>query len=290
MKKGSKNIDVEMLKKIQLEVLIDIANFCEEHNLRYYLGAGTLIGAVRHKGFIPWDDDIDIIMPRPDYIKFIEIYNQKEDMRYTVHSIANDSHFWRAFAQVFDNKTMMVEENLNEKYAKHPIAIDIFPMDGVPENKLLLKINSLLQKVLHVLYYSAVTAYQPSKHFSNKEGGLTTAKNKLRTGMKYIAITIFGKIPAQKTIKLINKLAMQWKFEDAKHVAEYTEMTYGLYRQINKKSDFDDFVWGEFEGHRFHIPVGYDAYLTRLYGDYMQLPPVEKRVSIHSFSGYWRGD
>lgn len=287
MEKNRQEIDVEMLKKIQLEILLDIAKFCEEHHLRYYLGAGTLIGAVRHKGYIPWDDDIDIIMPRPDYIKFINLYNKKEDMRYTVHSIVNDPQFWRAFAQVFDNKTMMVEDSLNDNYARHPIAVDVFPMDGVPENRLALRAIALVQKLLHVLYYSAVMAYRPSKHFSNKDGGLTAIKNRVRTGMKYAAITIFGKISAQKTIKLINKIAMHWKFEDEEHVAEYTEMTYGLDRQINKRSDFEDFAIGEFEGYRFRIPIGYDAYLRNLYGNYMQLPPVEKRVSIHSFSGYW---
>ena len=282
-----KQIDTEEFKKIELDILNDVAKFCDENGLRYYLGAGTLIGAVRHKGFIPWDDDIDIIMPRPDYLKFMDLYNKREDKRYTVHSIFNDPYFWRVFGQVFDNRTMMYEESLNDKYANHPIAIDVFPMDGVSENRMVMRLASLIQKILHVLYYSAVMSYRPSKHFSNKAGGLTAVKNRVRTGMKYVAITIFSKVPAQKTIRLINKIAMRWKFEDAKHVAEYTEMTYGIFRQINKKSDFEDFAIGEFEGYRFHIPIGYDAYLRNLYGEYMKLPPVEKRVSIHSFSGYW---
>lgn len=288
MKETMQQITVDEMKKIELDILRDVAKFCEKNNLRYYLCGGTLIGAIRHKGFIPWDDDIDIVMPRPDYMKFVNLYNQKQTQRYTVHSIFNDNSFWRAFAQVFDNRTMMYERNLNSKYAEHPISIDVFPMDGVPENKVIWNVIIYVQKVLHVIYYSGITDYQPSKHFDNKVGALTTIKNRLRTILKYMSIAILGKIPANKTVKLINNITMHWKFEESKHVAGYIEMTYDCNKEVNDRCDFEQFIIGEFEGSKFHIPVGYDKYLRKLHGDYMKLPPVNKRVSIHSFNGYWK--
>ncbi|OBZ33321.1 phosphorylcholine transferase LicD [Megasphaera sp. DISK 18] len=102
-------INNEQMKKLELSMLLDVAQFCDEHSIRYYLCGGTLLGAIRHKGFIPWDDDIDIMMPRPDYMKFVNSYNGS-NKNYIVKSIENDSDYWRTFAKVFDLNTFLQED------------------------------------------------------------------------------------------------------------------------------------------------------------------------------------
>ena len=104
-----KKIETEEMKKLELDMLIDVAKFCDENDIRYYLSGGTLLGAVRHKGFIPWDDDIDISMPRPDYLKFVSTYNGSSEF-YQVQSIENNDKYWRTFAKVFDTRTYLKED------------------------------------------------------------------------------------------------------------------------------------------------------------------------------------
>ncbi|WP_298463816.1 LicD family protein [uncultured Mitsuokella sp.] len=107
-----KKIDNETLKVLELDILKDVADFCEENGLRYYLCGGTLLGCIRHHGFIPWDDDIDIIMPRPDYMKFIKLYNNKESV-YRVNSLETDSSWYSAFAEVEDTRTLKIYTGFN---------------------------------------------------------------------------------------------------------------------------------------------------------------------------------
>ena len=103
-----RKISDEDMKALALTMLKDVAKFCDDHNIKYYLCGGTLLGAVRHKGFIPWDDDIDIMMPRPDYLRFLELYNGTNP-RYVVKAIENDETYWRTFAKVFDTATHLEE-------------------------------------------------------------------------------------------------------------------------------------------------------------------------------------
>ena len=125
-----KRLDINEIKQIELDILVNIAKFCDEYGLRYYLAGGTLLGAIRHKGFIPWDDDIDIIMPREDYIKFFKTY--KSDCGfYKADSILNNADYWLQTGKVFDLRTIVI--NNNEKY-QFNIWIDVFPTDGVPKN------------------------------------------------------------------------------------------------------------------------------------------------------------
>lgn len=123
-----KKIETEEMKKLELDMLIDVAKFCDENDIRYYLSGGTLLGAVRHKGFIPWDDDIDISMPRPDYLKFVSTYNGSSEF-YQVQSIENNDKYWRTFAKVFDTRTYLKEDAIRMPKDGNGVFIDIFPID-----------------------------------------------------------------------------------------------------------------------------------------------------------------
>ena len=129
-----KSVPVEEQKKIALDILLDIAEFCDEHGLRYFLAYGTLIGAVRHMGYIPWDDDIDIQMPREDYNKLVEIYNeQKKNERYElIDPYSKKSR--HTFVNVVDTRTVKLEPNVEYKFGYFGIDIDIFPLDGMPSD------------------------------------------------------------------------------------------------------------------------------------------------------------
>lgn len=126
-----REIDCETLKKIELNILKDVAAFCEKEGLRYYLCGGTLLGCIRHQGFIPWDDDIDIIMPRPDYMKFVKLYNDRESI-YKVNSLETDPNWYSAFAEVEDTRTLKIYTGFNINN-NHGVNIDIFPTDGSPD-------------------------------------------------------------------------------------------------------------------------------------------------------------
>ena len=121
------------LKQLELDILKDVALFCEKNGMRYYLCGGTLLGAVRHGGFIPWDDDIDIIMPRPDYMKFLKLYNNRKSI-YRCNSIFNRPDWYSSFAEVEDTRTIKRYKGFSQKEI-HGVSIDVFPMDGAPASE-----------------------------------------------------------------------------------------------------------------------------------------------------------
>ena len=139
-----KTINTEELKKIQVEILDYVDKFCEERNIKYSLYAGTLIGAVRHKGFIPWDDDIDIMMLRSDYERFLKELHEEKDSRYKILDFRYDHSYHYAFAKVIDSKTQLREEVI-DPYDGLGIYIDIFPIDVLPDNKLKIRLVYLIQ-------------------------------------------------------------------------------------------------------------------------------------------------
>ena len=140
-----REIGFSEIKRVALDILKDVAHFCDTHDIRYVLAYGTMLGAVRHKGFIPWDDDIDIMMPRDDYNRFIKLYND-HNPRYQVYSIENDDSYTYTMAKVFDQETVMIDNTLWRNFDKAGVFIDIFPLMGYRmkhrHNKKYLDINN----------------------------------------------------------------------------------------------------------------------------------------------------
>lgn len=280
-----RDIDLHSLKKIELDILIDVAKFCDNNNLQYFLCGGTLLGAIRHKGFIPWDDDIDIMMPREDYDQFISIYNQyKENSFYEAYSLRCKSNYWRTHCQIFDKRTYLeAVDALDDKYNDNAIFIDIFPIDGMPDSKIKQKIYWMGYKILHSIHCGNILAYKPSRHY-----GKNNIKNHVRTLFKYLFIFLFRLLPTQMVIKICDDYARRYSYSESSNVALVAE--YGDFgtRGIVPKNIYDETSKVTFEGHVFNAPRDWDKYLTCVFGNYMKLPPINERVCKHWFRAYWK--
>lgn len=284
MEKKMQKIDDVLLKKLELNILKNVADFCDRNNLRYYLCGGTLLGAVRHKGFIPWDDDMDIAMPREDYEKFQKLYNGYSD-RYAVNGIENNEQWHMPFARVEDLNTVLYEHTLKPKYEKGHVFVDVFPIDGIPNNHIAEKIFMLRQKFLGILVNASSFCFNPSKHYSDSKSKNISFRNNLRTFFKYLAIMLFSWVNTQNVIRAMNKNAQNYKMTDSKDVG----LTVFVWNWQFEKSSFESFSKRKkfkFENNEFWGPAGFDEYLTRTYGDYMTPPPPQNQVSHHSYDAY----
>ncbi|MGM0883315.1 MAG: LicD family protein [Bacillota bacterium] len=265
----NKIIELRQMKDIELEILKKVVEFCDDNNLRYFLAGGTLLGAIRHKGFIPWDDDIDIIMPRKDYMKFLQLSNNGIGNKLKVIDAYNSTDYYYPFAKVFDSDTKLIEHDISTK--EIGVYIDIFPMDGLPTN------IELSRKHINKIYYFNILRFlmiHKLKKHSRKPHLLL-----MSTLLNYL-------FRFKWIIKKMDELATKYDFDSCEYVAVVVS-GYGQKERIEKK-DFSNFVKVEFEKEYFNAPVGYERYLTNLYGNYMVLPPVDKRISHHKYEVYWR--
>lgn len=266
-------ISVNQLKNLQLAILQTIHNFCRNNKIRYSLCGGSLIGAVRHNGYIPWDDDIDIMMPRPDYERFFELFNQKQkSTSLQFITCFNDKQYFQPFGKVVDIRTFMTNA-YDRPLDNLGVNVDVFPCDGLPNdecerNKYWKKIAKA--KNLNTLFY---------QKNNDKEHGIKKI-------IRRIFFSIFKVFPANFYAKKLNKMAMRNIFDSSEYVA-CSIFGYGRKEEM-PKSVFDNFVELDFEGMKFKAMCGYETYLSNLYGDYMQLPPAEKRVAKHDFEVFWR--
>ena len=258
-----KTITPDELKTIQLDLLRKTADFCEQNGFRYFLCGGTLIGAIRHNGYIPWDDDIDIAMPRPDYDRFVQTFNQPDNYCQVV-DLDTDINYPYAFAKVYDNRTI-----LKELYYKGEIGvyIDLFPADGVKCVNQIRKIMRL-HKILH-----------------------TKRANYYKRTISKKIINTFGKMlllpfSAHQIATWIDNECRKYAFGSVPK-AGLIANPLGVGEMVDKHV-FDGDVYQEFEGRLYRVPAGYDAWLRSIYGDYMQLPPVEHRVTHHTFQAWWK--
>lgn len=262
---------VNELKKIQLEVMDFFHQWCIDNGITYFITAGTLIGSLRHKGFIPWDDDIDLVMLRPDYEKLLTKFSN--DGRYRLYSIETDPSCIYAYAKIYDSETVMIEADEKD----HPaigVNIDIFPLDNVTDDYLdgvkMKKGLKLLNDIMGV------------KQLDRANRGVI--KNVTVAVLRFISS--FFSYPY--LISLINKKAKKHiANNDSKYLVNAVIYAKGE-REILEREWFKETVDLEFEGRKYKAPIGADQYMRRLFGDYMQLPPEDKRVSHHRFKAYYK--
>lgn len=259
-----REISNEELKKIQIEILDDVTHFCQQHNLRYFLAYGTLLGAIRHKGYIPWDDDIDIHMPRPDYEEFITQYN-KENGKNSVLSHEIDSRYRVAFAKVYRKCTIVKEFHFKPDI--FGVYIDIFPLDGLKDRKQAHNCGEI-RRYMHV---------KNSIFTSTMSIG-----RKLRLAFTKL---ILLPIPLQRLQKKIKKIATLSDYDNSKQV--YSSYSRLASKEIFPRTIFDKHKMVIFEGKEYRAPSDSELYLQTLYGNYMTLPPKEKQISTHNSQAYF---
>lgn len=257
-------IDIAELKSIQLDILDDVVAFCKRNNLRYFLAYGTLLGAVRHGGYIPWDDDVDIHMPRTDYDRFLATYNNAAGMNVAV-SRELDAKYRVAFAKVYRKGTIVKEEHF--KPDVFGVYIDIFPLDGFV-NKKQAHACGQLRRYMHVKN----SLFLKQMSFSRK----------LRLAITKLILLPFS---LGSLIARLKRVATEHSFDDSKMVFSSHSRLAG--REVFPRAIFDGCKMVSFEGREYCAPLDCDLYLRTLYGNYMALPPEEKRVSIHN-SQAWR--
>ena len=266
-----KNINIDEMKRIQLNILVDVVKFCERHNLSYFLSGGSMLGAIRHKGFIPWDDDIDINMPRPDYNTFISEYKHEF---FSVRSWELDNKFLCTYAKVEDTRTILRENsNLGRDIG---INIDIFPVDGLPANEK--KIINTVRK-MKMLWGLVVCATVKD-----------ISRRRLIKKIEIVIMKAFYKlfrIESYLTGKAIRE-AQKYPFDQSNKVAVLV-WGYGI-KEVISRTTATNYIKVPFEEYMFNIPKQYDEYLSHLYGDYMQLPPESERVYKHNAVAYWKED
>ena len=263
-----KSIPQNEIKGMMVDILSDIHTFCETHNLRYYMAFGTLLGAVRHKGFIPWDDDIDIWMPRPDYDRFLKEYTSPY---YAAIWAGNTLNYPLDFAKVHDTRTVVKEEGGDGNWG---LFVDIFPLDGSPDKKRWLL---TLKQVSFVRHLVANQRFTRKLDFSKKAGwkkNLSILAGKL----------VHPFLSLKKLLLWEDRIMKKYAFDDSEHVCDFTDLA----AQFFDKKIFSESVPLTFEGRTFLAPVDYNKCLTMIFGDFMTPPPPEKQVSNHGAKAYWK--
>lgn len=266
------------LREIQigeLEILKQVHRICDELNIRYYLFYGTLLGAVRHKGFIPWDDDIDIVMPRRDYNILIEyIRNNSKALLplRLMHYSTNDNYIY-PIARVSDERYKLCFNNTKE-YGLG-LFIDLYPLDGCgnteKEAKRIWNKNKLRKFWVGVY---GIDRYERS------------SKSVFRSVLKYVLMKIVKLINVPKIIQELDRDASKLDFDDYKYVGCTAWEVSGL--GYFRKELIEETISLEFENEKFYAPKLYDEVLKETYGDYMQLPPENKRIAHHEYRAYKR--
>ena len=268
-----KPVSEEELKSIQLSILRQFDAFCQQHQLRYYLAYGTLLGAIRHKGYIPWDDDIDLMMPRPDYLKFIELFEEGEFKNLDVVTIQNNPDYFATFGKIIDRRTIMYQEYGQVEKVEMGVYIDIFPMDGLPENDV--ETERLYKRIAWW-----TMAYKLSiRKFSAKSSN----------PLKWLLITLFSVpfriIGCHYFILKLESLGMTNPYDKCSKVA--TVSSDKDIARIMKRKHLEESVLVEFEGGQYPAPSEWDTYLTNFYGDYMKPPPGDQRQQ-HYYTVFWK--
>ena len=262
-----KKLTLREQQLVALDILKYFDKICQEHNIQYSLGGGTLLGAVRHKGFIPWDDDIDLYMRRDQYEKFVKVWNQQKHSRYELSPIENiDAFLPGEITKIFDNKTKLYDGG--GRPAK--IFLDIFLYDGVPND--------------------AKIIYKVMKKYRILKLRFTSCKKRwLRAKENSLQQKLFKKLAHYYFNKMNNYLAdfqKQYPLESTEYMGlvisdyEYWKVSY------MPQKYFSDVVYLDFEDSKFPCMNAYHEYLSMYYGDYMQLPPKEEQKPKHTLEAY----
>lgn len=256
-------LTTQQMQQIELDIMQKLHLYCQKHGLRYIMCYGTLLGAVRHKGFIPWDNDMDIYMPREDFERFLElsVKDPVAEHLYTTHYTLDSTYHYMC-ARVCDDQTEVEVPYIREKPSRLGVWVDVFPMDGVIQNPLKRTLQTMSLRFHWLLFRSDVYGFEKQKWT-------------LRRVVKEIAIALMPNKNQRNNYRIdkICKKGSKGKCTGMEHIFETPRSYAGI-----PMEDIENAVLMDFEEYQFYGPKHYDEYLAAYYGDYMQLPPPEKRT------------
>ena len=258
----------ETLRKLQLkelDTLVYFKEFCAKNNLLFYLCGGCCIGSLRTGGFIPWDDDIDILMPRDDYEKLYKLWDNDKHERFKLLRTDEKIFTGNIFTTIVDTETTCVKANQAHLDIPFGIMMDIFPIDGCPKGKF----KRTMQKLNAMIYSLFLAQIVPENH-----GGI------MALGSKFLLSIVKSPKAREKKWRNAERRMSKYKISDCEYITELCEGVHSMQPEYPKEW-FASAVYREFEGLQMPIPVGYDPYLKKAFGDYMTLPPEDKQKPHH---------
>ena len=258
----------ETLRKLQrkeLDSLVYFKEFCDKNNLLFYLCGGCCIGSLRTGGFIPWDDDIDILMPRDDYEKLYKLWDNDKQERFKLLRTDEKIFTGNIFTTIVDTETTCVKANQAHLDIPFGIMMDIFPIDGCPKGKF----KRTMQKLNAMIYSLFLAQIVPENH-----GGI------MALGSKFLLSIVKSPKAREKKWRNAERRMSKYKISDCEYITELCEGVHSMQPEYPKEW-FASAVYREFEGLQMPIPVGYDPYLKKAFGDYMKLPPEDKQKPHH---------
>ena len=258
----------ETLRKLQLkelDTLVYFKEFCDKNNLLFYLCGGCCIGSLRTGGFIPWDDDIDILMPRDDYEKLYKLWDNDKQKRFKLLRTDEKIFTGNIFTTIVDTETTCVKANQAHLDIPFGIMMDIFPIDGCPKGKF----KRTMQKLNAMIYSLFLAQIVPENH-----GGI------MALGSKFLLSIVKSPEAREKKWRNAERRMSKYKISDCEYITELCEGVHSMQPEYPKEW-FASAVYREFEGLQMPIPVGYDPYLKKAFGDYMKLPPEDKQKPHH---------
>lgn len=265
----SRQMRIDEVHALLLEMLCYIDRVCKENNIMYFLSGGTAIGAIREKGFIPWDDDVDIMLPRDEYERLIDVLMRENSRDYVIHSL-READWDLMYACLIHSKTTGKHDYINYKYLG--VTIDILPIDGLPDSLALTKKYYLNLKKTYALYNASLrVSFQPNE------------RHKVAKALMHGVGSLVG---AHRLCEMIDRKARSRRFQDCDHVG-CAVLTNYMEKEYFDRKWFDHQVYVSFSGTEMPVMNGYDEYLHALYGDYMKRPE-EKKNPRHHTSYYWK--
>lgn len=255
--------DIEYLRKAQLMITDEIVRICDKYNINYFLDAGSMLGAVRHNGFIPWDDDMDIGMLQVDYEKFIKAAPSELDEMYYLDNYKTNNECGLVFSKIRLKDTIYIENKANPTANNNEVFVDIFPYYYISDNEFCRKVEGNIMAIL-------------AQAILSKSGYKVWKGEGLFKRIKFLPCDVIGLlISKEKLFDFVNSL--YFKHKDTKRLCINGGSAYNYW--FFDKKIFNEFINHKFENRIYKIPKAYDIFLKKAYGDYMKMPPNSERYT-----------